>query len=91
MSHRLRERENRHCGDGEMAALRDRESLARRRARGMRMLENVVDLVRRGVSEKGDEQRRHGEIGRTVYASVGGRRHRLNGTRAFNGCQTLET
>lgn len=39
------------------------------------MLENVMDLVRRGISEKGNEQRRDGEISRTVHASVGVRRH----------------
>ena len=71
----MRERKNRHRRDGEMAVLGDGESLARRRARGMRMLENVMDLVRRGIGEERNEQRRYGEINRTVRASVGVRRH----------------
>src|SRR5581483_723966 len=56
----------------------------------MRMLEKVMNLVWRGIKEKSKEQHRDGEIGRMLDASMGVRRHCVNGTRAFSCCQTLE-
>jgi hypothetical protein len=53
----------------------------------MRMLEKVMDLVRRGINEERKEQRRKGDTDRMVDASVGVWRHCVNGTRATNRCQ----
>ena len=46
-------------GDLKMAAFGDRERLARRR-RAMRVVEDVMDLVRRRIGEERDEQGRGG-------------------------------
>jgi hypothetical protein len=69
------ERKNDRRRNLKVAGLGDGKSLARRGTRGMRVLEKVMDLVRRGINEERKEQRRKGETDRMIDASVGVRRH----------------
>ena len=55
--------------DLEMAAFGDRESLTRLR-RGVRVIENVMNLMRRRIGEKGDEQRRGGQMAEAVRPEI---------------------
>jgi len=65
-SDRFREGKYRRDDNLQVAAFCDCESPARIGRRIMRMIEGMVDLVRRGIGEKCGEQRRNGQIAKPV-------------------------